>query len=150
MKRLSLVTTRILCFRGFIRLLGGRRELSELPLLHRLARYMEIWEVLVLFVGGNGQEQLLQPNCFRCQEPPDRLRLLDIVIGDNNEVDGDSGEDDGTANACLHGRCNHWDKSDEDGAEDVDYWEDEIDLDWPFPLRVLPSKVGQAEDGESN
>ena len=27
---------------------------------------MEIWVVLVRFVGGNGHEQLLQPNCFRC------------------------------------------------------------------------------------
>ena len=27
---------------------------------------MEIWMVLVLFVGSNGKEQLLQPNCFRC------------------------------------------------------------------------------------
>ena len=33
------------------------------------------------------------------KEPPDRLGLLDIVVGDNNEVDRDSSEDDGTANA---------------------------------------------------
>ena len=29
---------------------------------------------------------------------------------------------------CLHRGCNHRDKSDEDGAEDVDDREDEIDL----------------------
>ena len=29
---------------------------------------------------------------------------------------------------CFHRRCNHRDKSDEDGAEDVDDREDEIDL----------------------
>ena len=30
---------------------------------------------------------------------------------------------------CLHRRCNHGDKSDEDGAEDIDDREDEIDLE---------------------
>ena len=29
---------------------------------------------------------------------------------------------------CLHRRCNHGDKGNEDGAEDVDDWEDEVDL----------------------
>ena len=30
---------------------------------------------------------------------------------------------------CLHRRCNHGDKSDKYGAEDIDDWEDEIDLE---------------------
>ena len=29
---------------------------------------------------------------------------------------------------CLHRGCNHWDNSDEDGADDVDDREDQIDL----------------------
>ena len=29
---------------------------------------------------------------------------------------------------CLHRRCNHGNKSDKDGAEDIDDREDEIDL----------------------
>ena len=72
---------------------------------------------------------------------------------------------------CLYRRCNHGDKRNEDGAEDVDNREDEIDLkkcicvnmtnqfnpnkfkthlDWSFPLRVLPSKAGQTEDSQSD
>ena len=30
---------------------------------------------------------------------------------------------------CLHRRCNHGDKGNEDGAKDVDNREDEIDLE---------------------
>ena len=75
---------------------------------------------------------------------------------------------------CLHRRGNHGDKCDEDGAEDIDDWEDQIDLkkvtmsnqpsnqfhivatrsrtylDRPFPFWVLPSKVRKAEDGQTD
>ena len=73
---------------------------------------------------------------------------------------------------CLNRRSNHGDKGDEDGAEDIDDGEDQIDLkkvnmsnqpskhivatrsrtylDWPFPFRVLPSKVRKAEDGQTD
>ena len=75
---------------------------------------------------------------------------------------------------CLHRRSNHGDKCDEDGAEDIDDWEDQIDLkkvnmsnqpsnqfhivatrsgtylDRPFPFRVFPSKVRKAEDSQTD
>ena len=87
-KRLSLVTTRILCFcvqsslgrttRTFWAATVRVPEENSYYLLfeHRTMgkaldkpwwRYkVEIGMVLVLFVGGNGKEQLLQPNRFRC------------------------------------------------------------------------------------
>ena len=88
-KRLSLVTTRILCFcvqsslgrttrtfwaatvrvpeENIYYLLFEHRTLGKhLANLGEGTRMRSGSVVLVLFVGGNGKEQLLQPNRFRC------------------------------------------------------------------------------------
>ena len=47
--------------------------------------------------------------------------------------------------ACLDGTGDHGDDGDVDGGQDVEHGEDELHLDGPLPLGVLPPQPRQAE-----
>ena len=47
-------------------------------------------------------------------ESLDDVWLCDVIIGNDEEVDRDTGEDDGTADARLHRRGDHGDQGDKD------------------------------------
>ena len=51
---------------------------------------------------------------------------------------------------CIHRLRRHGDHGDHDGGNDVENWEDEVNLDWPLPLRMLISEDRNAENAEAD
>lgn len=60
---------------------------------------------------------------------------------------------DGISNKILtsfNGAGDHGDDGDVDRRDDVEHRPDEVDLDGPVPLGVLPTEVRQAEDCQAD
>ena len=89
-----------------------------------------------------------------------------VFPSDENKINGNCSGDDAKSNrckienyfvvhyilviTCLLGGNNHGDHGDEDGAEDVDNWEDEVDPDGPLPVGLFPPQPGNAKHGETD
>jgi hypothetical protein len=68
-----------------------------------------------------------------------------VLPSNEDEVDRNTRGNDGQTHGCFYRGGDHGDHGDEDGGNDVDDGEDQLHLDRPVPLRVLPPQPGDAE-----
>ena len=73
-----------------------------------------------------------------------------VLPSNKDEVDRNTRGNDGQTHGCFYGGGDHGDHGDEDGGNDVDDGEDQLHLDRPVPLRVLPPQPGDAEHSQAN
>ena len=119
------------------------------------------WELVWLLWRNNYQEFLqasCYPTCSQCCKCEfkwkrnakltahlfDKHRL--VLPGYKDEVDRDPSGYQPQPQGCLYGGGDHGHHGDEDRGYDVDYWKNQLDLDRPVPLWVLPPQPGDAEN----
>ena len=101
--------------------------------------------VLIFLVRGQDHEEPLKVLRGEDGEPGEPGGFT--LPLDEDYVHWHCGQDHRQPDPGLHGLCDHWEESDDQGHCEVDEGEGQVNLDGPGEVRLGPTEVGEAEHG---